>query len=190
MICPICKYEPIPALATICPNCSSNLVGLKLLKTLEEQYVDTVKNKVEQEGKQVQQVKILEQQLTRKKRINTLLWLLLLSIPLVYYFCATKKPINTTPKVVVQNDSLELYKQRTAEQEIDITALTRQLRAIESTMNVREIKYEVKEGDILFDLGVLFYNDTTAWYQIALDNKIFDVRGLPEGDTISIKYRD
>lgn len=57
-------------------------------------------------------------------------------------------------------------------------------------MDIREIKYKVKEGDMLYDLGILFYNDTAAWYQIALDNKIYDIRGLPKGDTISIKYRD
>lgn len=190
MICPVCKHESIPSLAIACPSCSSSLVGFRLLDTLEEQYVEIVKNKVEREGRQVQQIKDLEHQLARKKKRNILLWLLLFSLPLLYYFCAPKEPQKTAIPIIERKDSLELYKTMITEHEIEIKALNRQLKAIEGTMNVRELKYEVKEGDLLYDLGLLFYNDTSAWYQIALDNKIYDVRGLPKGDTISIKYRD
>ena len=48
----------------------------------------------------------------------------------------------------------------------------------------------VKKGDTLNELAKLFYNDSTAWYQIALDNKVYDIRGLPVGDTIVLKYRE
>ena len=40
MICPVCQHTAIPSLATICPNCSANLVGIKLLDALEDQYVE------------------------------------------------------------------------------------------------------------------------------------------------------
>ncbi len=190
MICPVCKHELITSLAIACPSCSSSLVGFRLLDNLEEKYVEIVKNKVELEGMQVQQIKVLEHQLARKKKRNLLLWLLLLSLPLLYFFCAPKEPSNNMTPIIERNDSLEIYKAMLIEHEIEIKALNRQLKAIEGTMNVRELKYEVKEGDLLYDLGILFYNDTSAWYQIALDNKIYDVRGLPKGDTISIKYRD
>ncbi len=190
MTCPVCNHESIPSLATVCPSCSSNLVGLKLLNTLEEQYVDLVKDKMEMAGSHFHENKVYEQRLARKKKWNLLLWMLLLALPLGYYFCGPQKIKKETAPTVLQNDSLEIYKNRVAENEIEIMALNRQLRAIESTMDVREIKYKVKEGDLLYDLGILFYNDTAAWYQIALDNKIYDVRGLPKGDTISIKFRD
>lgn len=190
MTCPVCKYEPIPSLVTFCPNCSSNLVGIKLLDSLEEQYVDIVKDKMEMAGSQIQQNKVYEERLNRKKKWNLLLCGLLFALPLSYYFCLSKKPLKKANPIIVQNDSLEIYKSRVAVNEIEIKALNRQLRAIEGTMDVREIKYKVKEGDLLYDLGLLFYNDTAAWYQIALDNKIYDVRGLPKGDTINIKYRD
>lgn len=190
MTCPVCKYESIPTLTTYCPNCASSLIGIILIDTLEEQYIDLVKDKIETEGKQIQQNKIYEQRIERKKKWNLLLLTLLVALPFLYYFFVPSKTVKETPPTVLQKDSLDIYKKRVADNEIEINALNRQLRAIEGTMDVREIKYKVKEGDRLYDLGILFYNDTAAWYQIALDNKIYDIRGLPKGDSINIKYRD
>lgn len=93
MTCPVCKHESIPSLVRVCPNCSSSLVGLVLLDTLEEQYVDILKGKMKMEGKQIQQNKIYEQQIARKKKWNLLLLTLLLALPLLYYFCAPNKPL-------------------------------------------------------------------------------------------------
>jgi len=190
MICPVCQQSNIPALATVCPSCDANLLGIKLLDALEEKYVETVKAKVALEGEQVQK-KIEYQQVLKKKssRIRNLFFLLFL-LPILYYFFGRTKPKTITPSVVQVTDSLDSYKKELTEKELALETLNQQLIAIRSTQHVREIQYVVKEGDRLYDLGVLFYNDTTAWHQIAVDNNIYDVKGLPVGDTLQIKYRN
>ncbi len=190
MICPVCQHDAVPSLATICPNCSANLVGIKLLDALEDQYVETLKSKVALEGAQIQKRIAHEQALKKKRRrINSLLFLLFL-LPLAYYCFGRPKPeIIASPNLELL-DSLDRYKNKLSKTETDLVLKTQQLAKIKSTHNVREITYVVKKGDRLYDLGILFYNDTTAWYQIAIDNKIYDIKGLPVGDTLTIKYRD
>ncbi len=190
MICPVCQHSPIPFLATICPSCNASLLGIKLLDALEEQYVETVKVKVALEGELIQK-KIEYQQVLKKKnsRINYLLFLLFL-LPMFYYFFGRSEPKTITAPNTQMTDTLDRYKQELAEKVLILEDLNRQLVTIQHTQHVREIQYVVKKGDRLYDLGILFYNDTTAWYQIALDNKIYDIKGLPIGDTLTIKYRD
>jgi len=165
-------------------------MGFKLIDVLEEQYVETMKAKVALEGEQLQKKNDYHQVLKKKnRRINSLLFLLFL-LPILYY-CFGR----STPKIIPSPntqiiDTLERYKQTLADKELILEDLNRQLSTIQRTQYVREIQYVVKKGDRLYDLGVLFYNDTTAWYQIALDNKIYDIKGLPVGDTLRIKYRN
>ena len=190
MICPVCQYEPIPSLTTTCPSCNASLLGIKLIDVLEERYVETMKAKVALEGEQLQKKNDYHQVLKKKsRRINSLLFLLFL-LPILYYCFGRPTPkIIPSPNTQII-DTLERYKQTLAEKELILEDLNRQLSTIQRTQSVREIQYVVKKGDRLYDLGVLFYNDTTAWYQIALDNKIYDIKGLPVGDTLRIKYRD
>lgn len=189
MNCPVCQHLNIPSLATTCPICASNLVGIKLLDALEDQYVETVKSKVALEGEKLQNSIEYAQNIKKKtRRIRGLLFLLFL-LPLLYYFFGRSEPkeiVTTEPKYL---DSLTIYKDKLAEKNAALTTLNQQLVTIKETQNIKEINYVVKEGDILYDIGVLFYNDTTAWYQIALDNKIYDIKGLPVGDTLKIKFR-
>lgn len=190
MICPICQHTPIPSLATTCPSCNATLLGIKLLDALEDQYVETVKAKIALEGEQVQKEIEYHQALKKKnRRINRLLFLLFL-LPILYYFFGRPEPKTIVSPNTQMIDTLDRYKQMLAEKELMLEDLNRQLVTIQHTQHIREIQYVVKKGDRLYDLGVLFYNDTTAWYQIALDNKIYDIKGLPVGDTLRIKYRD
>lgn len=189
MICPICHHKEIPILVTNCPNCDANLVGIKMLEALEEQYVEVLKKKVNLEGDIIQQRKGLEQELRAKNKRNNWLWLLLFLTPFLYYFCGRTSPKEVEKIVEIESDSLKIYKQILLEKEAELIDLKESLDDLEKTQNIRELKYVVKKGDILNELGKLFYNDSLAGYQIAKDNKIYDVRGLPIGDTLTIKYR-
>ncbi|GEM_PF-3894053 len=190
MTCPVCQYPNIPSLATTCPNCATNLLGVKLLDALEDQYIETVKAKIAIEGAQVQQKKEYEQTLKKKNRSIRRLFFLLFFLPVLYYFFGRPEPEIITPPVVQIRDTLDRYKKELAEKELALETIQEQFETIQNTQHIREIQYVVKKGDMLYDLGVLFYNDTTAWSQIALDNKIYDIKGLPIGDTLSIKFRD
>ena len=190
MNCPVCRHPNIPSLATICPNCATNLVGIKLLDALEDQYVETVKSKVALEGEQLQSSIEYAQNIKKKnKRIKGLLFLLLL-LPLLYYFFGRPEPERIVAPDLAYLDSLTIYKNKLAEKDAALATINQALTTIKGTQNIREIEYVVKKGDMLYDLGVLFYNDTIAWYQIALDNKIYDIKGLPIGDTLKIKFRN
>jgi len=190
MTCPVCEHTNIPSLVTTCPSCDTNLVGIKLLDALEDQYVDTVKAKVALEGDQIQDKIDYQKTLKKKNKRSNLLLFLLLLLPIWYYFFGQPKqeiiPISTVPSF----DSLNFYKEKLLEKEVALTTVNQELTAISATKNIRTLEYVVKKGDMLFDLGLLFYNDSTAWRQIALDNKIYDIRGLPVGDTLEINYRE
>ncbi len=190
MICPVCQHSAIPSLATTCPVCDANLVGIKLLDALEDQYVDTVKEKVALEGAQVQQKIEYEAQLKKKNKRNNWLLFFLFLVSLGYYFLGQPTQKEIPPVIVQATDSIDVYKDRLIETEKELESIHQKLAVIKSTQNIREIEYIVKKGDMLFDLGLLFYNDSPAWYQIALDNKIYDIKGLPIGDTLKIKYRE
>lgn len=190
MTCPVCKHPNIPSLATICPNCATNLLGVKLLDVLEERYIETVKAKVALEGAQIQQKKDYERVLKKKNRNIKRLFLLLFLLPVLYYFFGRPEPQIISPPVVQATDTLDRYKKMLAEKEAALAKIQAQLTTIQSTQHIREIQYVVNKGDMLYDLGLLFYNDTTAWYQIALDNKVYDMKGLTIGDTLTIKFRD
>jgi len=191
MTCPTCEQEHIPALTTKCPNCSTNLVVYKKLAAMEEKYIDSAKSVVALEGNLLQGKKEFQRKLNKKKRWNSLLWFLLFLLPILYYFY--ERPVEK--EVVVQPtlklDSIEaIYQEKLSHKDSEIAELNEQFTAVQNAKVVRELKYVVKKGDVLHELGLLFYNDSTAWYQIALDNKIHDIRGLPIGDTLTIKYRE
>lgn len=190
MKCPICQYDKIPTLVTHCPNCDVSLVSFKMVDALEEQYVEVVKTKVNLDGDIIQQRKSFEQELKNKNKQKKWLVFLLLLLPFLYYFFGRTPPKETEKIVEIENDSLKIYKEMLLQQSEELKELEQTVNAFQRTRNIRELKYIVKKGDILNDLGKLFYNDSLAGYQIAKDNRIFDVRGLPIGDTLSIRYRE
>jgi hypothetical protein len=54
------------------------------------------------------------------------------------------------------------------------------------------IKYVVKQGDMLYSLGQLFFNDNKAGYQIGKDNGFTtenQYKKLVIGDTLTIHFR-
>jgi nucleoid-associated protein YgaU len=149
-----------------------------------------VKSNVDLDGNLIQQKKNLEAALRKKNKRNNWLLFFLFLIPLLSYFYFNRTPDIIEKKVVVNNDSLSIYKEQLLRTQTKNMELSRQIKAIEGTRKVRQLKYVIKEGDILNDLGKLFYNDSLAWYQIAIDNHIYDVRGLPIGDTLIMNYRE
>lgn len=191
MTCPTCKQKNIPSLATKCPNCATNLVVFKKLAAMEEKYVESAKTVVSLEGELLQGKKQFQQQLGAKKKWNAFLWFLLFLLPLLYYFFGRSEPKEIVIQPTDQIDSITaIYQEKLANKTAEVAELNQTLAAIQGAKVVRELKYVVKEGDVLNELGKLFYNDSTTWYQIALDNNIYDIRGLPVGDTLIIKYRE
>lgn len=171
-----------------CPSCNSNLLGFKLIDNLEDKYIESHKKIVNLEGKVIQSDKEIEA-ITRKKNktIGYLATALLLLIPLLLYVFWSKKETPPAPPIVekvklVESDSLDHYKQ-------ELQSAREALQHLQSTVNVRSINYQVEKGNTLHELGKLFFNDSLAGFQIAIDNKIFTPRKLPAGDTIKINYR-
>ena len=191
MTCPVCKNKGISVLATNCPNCATNLIGLKMYHNLEEHYIDLKKEKIRIEGNLAQQKVQYEAILKKKKkRFNRQRWiLLLLPIALFFFFNNYTIPALMSTRTS-QQDSLLLIKTTLASRDSQLVELNHQLKTVKGTKVKKELKYVVKKGDTLNELAKLFYNDSTAWYQIALDNKVYDIRGLPVGDTIVLKYRE
>ena len=114
--------------------------------------------------------------------------MILLSI--LFFLWNYNQPRKIVTPIATHQDSLKLLNVKVKNKEEVIAQLNQELTTIRGTKIKRELKYIIKKDDTLFELAKLFYNDSTAWYQIALDNKIYDVRGLPIGDTLTLKYRE
>lgn len=145
---------------------------------LEDRYNELLVERITLEGN----VAMLKQQykndIAREKslRYRQLLWLLLL--PFLSLICIHRTPPSVyQEKIAIQHDSIE--KLKTERENMQKTVKQR-------------VKYVLKEGDMLVSLGYLFYNDSTAGYQIGQDNGLvtpYAQRHLKIGDTIIIQFR-
>jgi hypothetical protein len=145
---------------------------------IEHRYNDLLKQRLALEGQLAMLRKNQEAELAaeRRSRYKMLLWLLLL--PLFTFLCNQKTPPSVYEhQIAVQRDSI---KQLLNEQE-----------NIKKTQK-ESIKYVIQQGDMLISLGQLFYNDSTAGYQIGKDNGFTtdkQHRKLVIGDTLNIYFR-
>lgn len=192
MTCPVCKNKAVSSSDTKCLNCSTSLLGMKLYYDMEDQFLDLKKEKIRLEGNLVQQKNQYEAILKKNRKRHNRRWLFLsLLVPLgLYLLIDNNEPQLGFMDNTIQQDSIRLLQHTLMAKESELIELNRQLSAIKTTKVRKELKYVVKKGDTLNELAKLFYNDSTAWYQVALDNKIYDIRGLPIGDTIVLKYRE
>jgi hypothetical protein len=145
---------------------------------IEQRYNDLLRQRLALKGELALLKKTKEAELAaeRSSRYKMLLGLLLL--PLFTFLCNQK----TTPsvyehKIAVQRDSIQqLLDEKT------------QLLKTEKD----SIRYVIQKGDMLISLGQLFYNDSTAGYQIGKDNGFTSDRQhrkLVIGDTLTIHFR-
>ena len=145
---------------------------------IEHRYNDLLKQRIALEGQLAMLRKNQEAELAaeRRSRYKMLLWILLL--PLFTFLCNKKTPPSVYEhKIAVQRDSIKL--------------LLNEVQNINKTKK-NTIKYTIQQGDMLISLGQLFYNDSTAGYQIGRDNGFItneQHRQLVIGDTLTIYFR-
>jgi len=190
MTCPVCCYNDIAETSTLCPNCQTNLAPFKMVTTLAKSHADLRQVKSTLQLDLQEQMAAYDTKLQKKN--NTIGWMVI-----GFLFVATFATVlgyrNFKAKNTLiqrQKNSLQFYENNVVDYKKQIEELSTKLHVLEQTQNIRELKYKVKPGDVLHELGELFYNDSDAGIQIALDNKIYDIRGLPVGETLTIKYRD
>ncbi len=196
MICPVCTHKNQSELTATCTNCGSDLMLLTLMDTVEDQYVDTLKESIATDGELLELKKQYKADIEKSQsRFNKLILavLLLPLLGLIFGRYSNKKVDPTmaeaTPsskdeaKIVLTNDtdSLDFYRSRVKELELQVEAF--------DATKVRDVEYVIKEGDQLGDLGTLFFNNWRAGYQIGQDNGYYDTRSLRKGDTLTINFR-
>lgn len=122
--------------------------------------------------------KTANEQLEKTQKSANRYLLLLLFLPLFTLLCH-KIPPPSVSRIEYSNtrDSLETL--RFLHQKMGMTAKN-------------QVKYVVKQGDMLVTIGELFFNNREAGYQIGIDNNIisdYDQKHLVVGDTLIINFR-
>jgi hypothetical protein len=146
-----------------------------LKEPIEEKYTEILKQRLALEGEVAQWKQRHVNDVTRyKQRANRLILLLLLLPLTTFIFKRKPTPSVDWHPIAAQRDSLQIL-----------------LNNLEKT-SVKHIKYSIQKGDNPSSLGLHFYNDEKAAYQIIKDNNL-DAYGpereLKTGDTLTIYYR-
>ncbi len=174
MICPVCQHEGISDIHLVCPACGAELTQFRIIEELDEQYREVLKQRVALEGEVAVAKKTTA--VYRGKSGRYLLALGLMTALAAWLWIYKQRPIVQKVQTIVQSDSLAYYRE-----ELD----SYRQRA------PKEIKYVIKDKDVLEDLGLLFYNNMTAGYRIGRDNGIDtrrERRRLTPGDTLVIRF--
>lgn len=183
MDCPVCQHKNINPLHLHCPNCNADLAALRMIDVLEDDYVEAVKQRISMEGELVQTRQNHQRQLQDRRRRNNRLLLLLLCLPLLQWLLGKRPPpplvVKEVQQVTMDSDSLAK----------ELKQMQRQLTSLEA-QKVRSIQYVIRKGDVLESLGLLFFNDRMAGYQIGKDNGITPQQYLQPGDTLDIHFRE
>jgi cell division protein FtsB len=193
MNCPICKHSDISELSIKCPECGSDLAQLTMIDQLEEKYVSDVKRRVALEGEQVFLKKAYEQEIAGYRRRTNRLIILLLLFPLLFKLCKKEKPVLTDQQAKIeslQQEINQMHRDKVALQH-EISSLSTALESCRATQ-VRSVNYTIKEGDRLSELGLLFFNNMKAGYQIGNDNNIwsdYTETHLKKGRVLKINFR-
>ena len=145
---------------------------------IEQRYNDLLKQRLALKGELALLKKTKEGEIAAERRSRYKMLLGLLLLPLFTFLCNQKTPPSVYEhKIAVQRDSIQ--------QLLDDTALL--LKTEKDS-----IRYVIQKGDMLISLGQLFYNDSTAGYQIGKDNGFTTERQhrkLVIGDTLTIHFR-
>ncbi|MDZ7877021.1 MAG: hypothetical protein U5L45_05090 [Saprospiraceae bacterium] len=159
-------------------NLDLNTKKMSFNEPIEQRYNDLLKQRLELKGEiaLLKHTKEAELVIERRSRYKMLLSLLLL--PLFTFVCNRKIPSSVYEhKIAVQRDSIQ--------QLLDEKALLLKTQK-------DSIRYVIQKGDMLIALGQLFYNDSTAGYQIGKDNGFVTQQqheNLVIGDTLTIRFR-
>ena len=156
----------------------SSLQRMSFDEPIEQRYNDLLRQRLALEGELAMLRKNQEVELAaeRSSRYKFLLGILLL--PLFTFVCNRKTdPSVYEQQIAVKSDSIKLL-------------LNEQLGYKLTEKDA--IRYVIRQGDMLVSLGQLFYNDSTAGYQIGKDNGFTTERQhrkLVIGDTLMIHFR-
>jgi hypothetical protein len=145
---------------------------------IEQRYNDLLRQRIALEGELAMLRKNQEIELAAERSSRYKFLLAILLLPLCTFVCNRKTdPSVYEYQIAVKSDSI---KQLLSEQQgFKLTEKD-------------SIHYVIQQGDMLISLGQLFYNDSTAGYQIGKDNGFSterQYRKLLIGDTLTIHFR-
>jgi hypothetical protein len=145
---------------------------------IEQRFNDLLKQRVALEGELALLRKNQTETLAAERRGFYKILLIVLLLPLLTFLCKPKvDPSVLTHQIAEKRDSIDLLLGENAHL---------------SATRKASVKYVIKQGDMLVSLGYLFYNDSTAGYQIGRDNGLKTEqqhRKLTVGDTLTVNFR-
>lgn len=152
-----------------------------LQEPIEERYNDLLKKRISLEGELAMTRRQHQQELhLSDKRAYRYLFLLFL-LPLTTLLCRKEiHPSVYERQIAAQRDTIQ-----------QLLQLKERIEALEKT-TVKQVKYVIKKEDDLAKIGLLFFNNMKAGYQIGKDNSIYSDyqhTHLKPGDTLLINFR-
>ncbi len=150
-------------------------------ESIEEKYKELLRQRITHEGEAAMQKRQQEEAVSKAKKRASQYLLLLLLLPLTTLICHRRK----------EAAMLKSYESQILAQKDSIRNLREDVRFLDKT-KVKQLKYVVKQGDMLGILGELFFNDREAGTQIGKDNGIItseQMANLKAGDTMKIIFR-
>ncbi len=184
MECPVCENKSISPFATHCSECGTDVVAYPLLEDLEEQCVDTLKDKVALEGDMTELLQLRQRDKKQyDKKMGRMYWILLL-FPLLFFWCG-KKNIPVPAKEV---DNPVLIKEVESLKKENLE-LKRELELARNTVAPsKEVLHKVVKGESLSFLAEKYLGDKGRWKEIHEYNSwIKDPELLSKGTEIKIK---
>ncbi len=187
MECPVCGNTKISPFATHCLDCGTDVVAYPLLEDLEQQCVDTLKDKIALEGDMNELLKLRKKDKDEYgRKISRMYWFLLL-IPLLFFWYGKKNIV--LPAEIVDNPELVKSVEYL---EVENTRLEKELAAanaeILSLKNNKEITHIVEKGESLSVLAGKYLKDPNRWKEIHEYNP--DIKNpwlLTPGEKVLIK---
>jgi hypothetical protein len=142
---------------------------------IEDRYKELLRQRIALEGELALARKQHTAELAQVRTRSNRFLLLLLLLPLAWLVFLRKTPPSVSERqLMVERDSLH--------NELMLVSATKK----------DSVLYVIKKGDVLADLGRLFFNDPAAGYQIGKDNGIqsrYDEYHLNPNDTLVIRFR-
>lgn len=194
MDCPVCHKKEISPFATHCPSCDADLVAFPILAQLEEQTMDTLKDKLSLEGKIItlQQTRLNEKKKYQRKMRG--IYGLLCLLPILF-FCLGKSSSRLVPttstfthseKQNLENQILKLEK----ENKSLLLELDESREKLGLPYKSDKVFHVVSKGETLSLLAKKYLGDFEKWQQIHdLNPQIKDYSLLYPGDSIEIILR-
>lgn len=199
MKCSVCQHD-ISTIATSCAHCGADLTQLSLLDSVEDRFVEVLKDKIAIEGKYVElQKKYDYESKNRRRQLRRLLFGLCL-IPILGFICnkgyfqASSPTVDTLSvndslktQMVSLQDSLAFYKETIESLNTQTATNTTTTATSDHPLDELTKLYIIKKDDQLGKLGKYFFGSAGVGHQIRKDNNIpyhSYKKNLTQGDTL------